>query len=901
MYAHPIFGAVSHSVCSTDNNCVSIVLDFGKNKQQSHSRTHGSRSSANPINVMLDRSLVMLTERETSQKQFTALKCRDSFYSILVFASGALIVVGLQDSSLTRLCVIKSISSIVDTLEYPVRVKRVTIVNTVSTFNRFSLNFTSSLRDFFVRHCIAFNYNPETFPGMFFKVRVPSLPLEKGETIGEYYTRAALSREEKDRRNVSSLFRFKTVLVFKVGKCTVLGECGGDDMSVISKLLFGFFFYFMDHHIKLSVSEAMRMIDKYGIPPLEWYLFSDFFFYTHPYVKPSSEIVRRAVFGLDSYDGIDQGYYGPAGGECDRRSTVVSMLSANLISSVSEVIAYLRDLRSQRPLQTIRSMSRIATREAYLMLYCSPRPRYTTDTKGVKKIRYYLPPQWGSSQNKSSDSVSVNSPVDYGFNPIDTVTPTMIFDRKPKTGLIHTPEILNRLMKELVSAANARGCISGMRIYDPEKVVAAEGTEGDTRVLLGHRRLKRRRISTAVEEPEPETFLLTRLLSRKRPPHSLNKDPNTSGSRYISGSRSASGQRLQKTHSVETSRLDTLALVHRTVTRLIASGRAAVVSNALGSDIYSILHDSKLVGPSRGLEAALRRAAGLSGPSRHRISQGGSAVGLGDGYYRTVSPGSQFFDRILNSTAVSGRGSRLMTSSIPARGNVKLFDSHDTDRWTVNLAATLKKIQAEEAHTRQMAEGVVTSGTPSLASLSGTVSTTETNRAYHAGSSEDRKYTPMDFISSVQPVVDSNGQIKAAGVEMDLAGMLRQLECGQFFNPEVTPMANYRTSLQRSSQARTTLEEMVVDALTASGTLGAETEDCFPDNRVVDTVVGSAFKRRGEGQKDRVCIRSSSDAADSDEKVDIEKITFDTEPGKNSPCCRCVQATVAEETWRPEN
>nr|BDV49831.1 MAG: wsv303-like protein [Penaeus semisulcatus pemonivirus] len=878
MYAHPIFGAVSHSICSTDNNCVSVVLDFGKNRQKPYSHTHNGR--------MLDRSRIMLTERETSQKQFTALKCRDSFYSILVFASGALIVVGLQDSSLTRLCVIKAISSIADTLEYPITLKRVTIVNTVSTFNRFSLNFTNSLRDFFIRHCIAFNYNPETFPGMFFKVRVPSRPLKVGETIGEYYTRAALDRDKNNRKNVSSLFRFKTVLIFKVGKCTVLGECGGDDMSVISRLLFGFFFYFMDHHIKLSVSEAVRIMDLYGIPPLEWYLYSDFFFYTHPYVKPSSEIVRRAAVGLNSNDGIDQGYYGPAGNNCDRRSTLTAMLSTNLISSVTEVISHLRRLQNQRPLQNTIDISHVAMNEGYLMLNGILEPSDISTSRDSKRSRFDNS-SWCRSRNKGSDG---KLHVDYGFNPIEISAPTMLFDRKSSTRLIHNSDIVNNLMKEVVSSTNSKGCISGMRIYNNDKVSTAMGREGDTRVLLGNKRLKRRRVSTAVEDPEPETYLLTKLLSNVKHYPSLNKDSKTGGLRYISGSRTISGQRLQKAHSVETSRLDTLALVHCTVNQLIVSGRAAVVGDALGSNIYSILHDSKSIGPSRGLEAALRRAAGLVGPNK---CWNNNSSGLGGGYYRTNSPGSQFFDKILNSTALAARESRLKTPNMHRSDDN--YDVDDIDRWTINLAATLRKIQVEEAHTRQMAEGGMVSITPA-SEVSWVESTT--NKGQNKGDSifhpEDGKYTPMDFISSVQPVIDSDGQIKAAGVKMDLTAMLKQLECGQFFNPEITPMANYRTSLQRSSQARTTLEEMVVDALTASRTYGMDTEDCFPDNKVVNTVVGSVTKRKGG--RDRICIRAHSDNNDGndnddddDDDDDIRRIIYDYKP-ENNLCCRCTQA-----------
>nr|GAV93234.1 putative TATA-box bind protein [Chionoecetes opilio bacilliform virus] len=66
--------------------------------------------------------------------------------------------------------------------------------------------------------------------------------------------------------DINDWLRVKTALTFTVGKNTVLGECGPDDVSVISKLLFGLFHYFMHHNIKVSAREARRLLARYGYP-----------------------------------------------------------------------------------------------------------------------------------------------------------------------------------------------------------------------------------------------------------------------------------------------------------------------------------------------------------------------------------------------------------------------------------------------------------------------------------------------------------------------------------------------------------------------------------------------------------------------------------------------------------
>ena len=352
---HVILGNVHYALSSSDNNCVSISIDFGKNTglEEEIDKSDSIVKMKQPSKTVISRSRMTLSQRDTSQKQFTALKSRAPFFSVLKFESGAVIVVGLQDPTLTNLCVSKAVTDIADTLKYPIRIRNVSIVNTVSTFNRFHLNLIRIV-EFINRHCIAYTYNPETFPGMFFKLRVPAKKLKEGETLGEYYTKAAIQRDGKNRSsfNIDEWLRVKTVLTFKVGKNTVLGECdGGDDVSVISKLLFGLFHYFMDHDIKLSPSEARRIRDRYGIPSLDWYLYVDMLFHSRPYIKPSKEEVRLSM--IESTTSIDKTYYA---------NSPDAPLSANLLPPGKETARIVNAMMAQKlcgPL-TVRRKSVVA-------------------------------------------------------------------------------------------------------------------------------------------------------------------------------------------------------------------------------------------------------------------------------------------------------------------------------------------------------------------------------------------------------------------------------------------------------------------------------------------------------------------------------------------------------------
>nr|BDT62957.1 MAG: wsv303-like protein [Trachysalambria curvirostris majanivirus] len=285
---------------SMDNLCIGIDIDFGKNKGISFSDSKLSRPH------LIDKTTIVKSLNETSQKQFTALRLREEFppCSILIFSMGSVIIVGLKKLGLTHLSVLQAVSAIADTQEYPITISNVEVVNVVSTFNLFKLDFLS-LQEFFRNNMIAFTYVPDSFPGLFFKVLVPIRHLKEGETIGGYYTQVAKERENGDENAIKKNFRGKTVLVFQVGKCTILGVCGGDDIQVIFKMLFGFFWYFIDKSIYISKKHFIFYKNKYHIPPLSWYLMTDFFLRTAPNYKLNNKKVLSDLVNNNNNNSIN--------------------------------------------------------------------------------------------------------------------------------------------------------------------------------------------------------------------------------------------------------------------------------------------------------------------------------------------------------------------------------------------------------------------------------------------------------------------------------------------------------------------------------------------------------------------------------------------------------------------
>lgn len=263
---------------TTDNNCISVEVAFVDE--------NGKPSS----NCSINKDLLVRSMRETSQKQFTALKQREGYppCSVLIFEKGSVIVVGLQDLRLAKLCILQVSSTICDSLDRPIALKRVDVVNTVSTFSMFKLAFVD-LITFMNTYRLGILYVPDSFPGIFCKVLVPKRNLFPHETVASYYTDAAIRRDELGAAyKASDYFRGKTVLVFQVGKCTLLGasDC---DIHNIFQMLYCFFVHFPHRDIRVSKGEFAKLCVKFNIPPLSWYRYIDFFLRTKTIPRPSHE------------------------------------------------------------------------------------------------------------------------------------------------------------------------------------------------------------------------------------------------------------------------------------------------------------------------------------------------------------------------------------------------------------------------------------------------------------------------------------------------------------------------------------------------------------------------------------------------------------------------------------
>lgn len=767
---HVILGNVDYALSSTDNNCISISIDYGKNVEQveeielneeketdhkvfNNAAKDGEIGGGGEKNAgmhylsllsaidknkkiqqsktVISRARMILSERDTSQKQFTALKSRASFFSVLKFETGAVIVVGLQDLALTNLCVSKAVTDIADTLRYPIRICNVSIVNTVSTFNRFNLNFIR-IGEFFNRHCIAYNYNPETFPGMFFKLRVPAKKLKEGETLGEYYTKVAAMRDSKcPSFNVNEWLRVKTVLTFRVGKNTVLGECGRDDVSVISKLLFGLFHYFMDHNIKLSRGEARRIRDRYGIPSLEWYLYVDMLFHSHPYVKPSKEEVRLSMIG--STTAIDKTYYG---------DSPDSPLSANLLPPGKETARIVDAMMAQKlcgPLTMHRKSVLHSRQRGWWRKNIRPDPftliRVGTTSEapaGMMNGKLAKPDgEWWLEKNFKNEK----------------------------------EHLINLCHEEIVKECEANNLIPAafMRNFTL--------TESQGRLM--------------------------RLISRIRngpPKHFENRDNNYS---FLGISRSKKIKQDQKKYAVNLSRLETHMTAYKFLNRHLVSGLAPEFAELFGTDVYSLLH----------LVKQLPKARGHSVTNQTLQNSSSAYKTPGDAYF------SRLFDETVNTncatknSVVRNSVATLSQFKCEACGDALIKGSRSVERGLCETCDEQSTLYIENA-----LSGIRRNNNNRKRSLK-----EEDNdcRDSEKEFKKVKKCTPSDFIDSVFKYKDELTGVPKVGLEFKVNDILNSLSVNR--NMEDSPTANYRTSLHTDTQNKSNLKKLLVAALKEIG------------------------------------------------------------------------------------
>lgn len=784
-----IVGNVDYTLSSTDNNCISISIDFGKNATfeqvqeeeideededvhkvvrtaaasggvKNASMTLPSSGAAvkknrkmsqQPSTTVLSRARMILSERDTSQKQFTALKSRASFFSVLKFETGAVIVVGLQDPALTTLCVSKAVTDIADTLKHPIRVRDVSIVNTVSTFNRFHLNFIR-IGDFFNRHCIAYIYNPETFPGMFFKLRVPAKKLQEGQTLGEYYTKVAALRDSKcPTFNINEWLRVKTALVFKVGKITVLGECGGDDVSVISKLLFGLFHYFMDHAIKLSRNEARRIRHRYGIPSLEWYLYVDMLLHSHPYVKPTKEEVRRSMIGFSATTTtVDKTYYG---------DSPDSPLSANLLPPGKETARIVDAMLVQKlcgPLTTRRKNSSVLNGDR--------RPRGWW-RKNIRPDPFSL------------IRVGTTSETLAGMMNGKLAKPEGEWWLEEK--FKHEKELLANLChEEIVKECETDNLIPAafMRNFAL--------TESQERLL--------RVISRVIDEP-------------------LKYSGNGSSYSLLGASRSKKIKQVREKHAVNLARLDTHMAAYKFLNEHLVSGLAPEFAELFGTDVYSLLHLVKKLPKARGHF--------LSDNNNQTLKNSSSAYKTpGDAYF------SRLFDEVVDTnnknhpkknSVVKNSAAPLSHFKCEACGDALVKGSRSVEHELCEACDEQSTLYIENALSN------IRRGNNKKRPFEGEGKDSDC-RETEKESKKVKKCTPSDFIDSVFKFNDELTGVPKVGLEFKVNEILNSLSVNR--SMEDSPTANYRTSLHTDTQNKSNLKKLLVAALKENGATETEAQ-----------------------------------------------------------------------------
>nr|BDT63098.1 MAG: wsv303-like protein [Sicyonia whispovirus] len=797
---HVLLGNVDVTQYSTDNNCISISIDFGLNAEgapvTSASRVGGAWSGPTPFakgagpspglshgpgdeacggaacecwiagahdgglsrlvgvpsKMVLSRERMMKSEKDTSQKQFTALKSRSSFYSVLKFETGAVIVVGLQDPALSKLCVTNVVTDIADTLEHPIKIRNVSIVNTVSTFNRFQLSF-SRISSFFDRHNIAYIYNPETFPGMFFKIRVPSRPLEPGESLAEYYSKVASMHGRPDFR-MGDYLRRKTALTFKVGKNTILGECGCGDVSTISKLLFGLFHYFMDHNIKMTAKELRTLRKRYGIPPLEWFLYTDILFHSAQYVKPTREEVERSI-NVEGFTSLDKTFYG-------NRS--LAAMSANLLRPLEETAAVLRAMAAQK-------LGGPAALEAARRYRTSMQRSPLVGFSARVRLRQAL-------RCGPADPFAMARLVPPSDNLAEGMNGRISSAGASRTWWLDKPEFATE-RDILVDLCNA------------ELVVKSEAAGMVVPAFLRGYAL------SAAQEKLARAFAV----AAPAPTHDFAGSESSNQCFRASGKfKAAQVTRERDTHRLTLARLETLTAANRFIGKNLFSGRAPELASLLNTNVYSLMHLVKNLPKTRGQILADEE----SGQSGNR--QVAAAT------FRT--PGDAYFSSILDETPGEAPtfGKRQHSQNYwqqkqrgPRRKRPRLEEAS-----ALSCECGAAFVKGSAGVVRGFCDACEAHGTWDVENALSDIWKDKATKKQ-----EGNKCTASDFISAVGKYTDEHTGALKISLEFKVGEILKSM-CSRR-GMEDRPTANYRTSLHTDTQKKSNMEDLLVRAFQENG------------------------------------------------------------------------------------
>lgn len=785
-------------------SCVAAATKKGKTMRRGIKARATVYSTANP--VVINRAKMILSERDTSQKQFTALKSRAPFFSVLKFETGAVIVVGLQDPALTKMCVAKAATDIADTLIYPISITNVSIVNTVSTFNRFYLNL-GKIAKFFKRHSIAF-YNPDTFPGMFFKLRVPAKRLESGETLGSYYTKVARMSDTDPNFDLKDWMRPKTVLSFKVGKNTMLGECGCDDVSIIPKLLFGLFHYFMDHNIKVTSREAKRLRRRYGIPPLTWYLYVDIMFHSSPYKKPSREDVWATIVGEKPKHALDKVYYGD-------EDEINAALLSNLVSPLEENINLINALRLQK--------------------LCGPLTREARPNGGVRLVTDSRAKWW-----KTRGTRKVSDPFDMARLVSSSESVASMMNKrlaKPKGGWwLDEPEfkgdmnnIIGLCIEEVVEECAEVGLIAApfLRTYQHESLVRLN------KICARERRVAANGTNLGVSNNNKKTRPI-------RPPLHHQRNP-----RHLADSRDRA---LTDKHRVTIARLETHMAAYRFLNKHLATGMAPKLAEFFGTDVYNLLQLVKILPKSTG----------------HVLMENNNSIKTDTGPQKT--PGDAYFTAMFDENAARQQqqqyqkqqqrqqhqqqqfidNTRMALKRKPEpekspflcsgcgvaliKGSPSVFKGvcqKCEDNSTKFIESALSDINRDTSIKRRHKERDNKEATAATSAF------LPTARKTTKGLAGQGNCTPSDFIDSVYKFTDDSSGALKVGLGFKVKDILSRLAMNR--GVEDRPTANYRTSLHSDTQNKDNLIKLLVSAMKENG---ATDNDAIILKKIIDSDTG---------------------------------------------------------------
>ena len=731
---------------------------------------------------IVSRDKMVLTERNTSQKQFTALKSRVSLYSVLKFETGATIIVGLPDPFLTPYCVVKTAAGIADTLAHPIEITDVNIVNTVSTFSMFHLDFFS-MCSFFRRMCIAF-YDPLSFPGLFFKLRVPLYALKSNETVGEFYTKLALLRDRVDKEkefNIEEWMRVKTALVFKVGKVTILGECGKDDIRVISQLLFGYFHYFMDRNIKMSPRERTRIARRYGIPPLIWYIYVDFQLHSYNFVKPTYEEVRQAVLNQysDSYiSDLDKIYYGKEYGSNK------ACMSTNLTDPLEKSVQLINALESQMFGNTEGRTKEhmVKYRGMGENKYDFTRGRYTQNSAN-NTAREKPSCDSGNDKFDHFRFYTLPSAVNFARSLQGTNTERKHWFKKAKYQL-------NKIVQKCVEENNQQltddgyivgpllSYVSHRRI---NRLVSRKCVSGDFSSIRSARDKAIDVVTTRKRKLYTSEY--TGVFKRAK-----NTSPNKSHEDKIKGEKE------------NILRLNTTLSCYEFINEHTTTGHAPECADLLDTDVYSLMHLMDRVPKSKGLATACGEKTVCDSATNTVETQ------------ECKTPGDAYFTHVLDEN-------KPVNSDNSSTGRTfieRVIKELGSDKWTRGngTGSCQPPLPKPTTVSHENLTGVQTLDTSVNAASINEVQTTVQKVCRSA---------PSDFIKNVHTYKDEKTGTDKVRLVFNKHNIVNSML--QTRGHTVSPVANYRTSLHSHIQNKTNLTKPIIEALKEDGATKSDIDE----------------------------------------------------------------------------